>query len=69
MRTVVRTHRFDLELPNLLQSGAKAAHEFIEATEWALARCAEIGSPVATGEPPMRSVWFLPVVDVRESIR
>lgn len=61
MRTVVRTHRFELELQSLLQSGAKAADEFIEATEWALSRRAEIGSPVTTDNPP---VWFLPVVDV-----
>jgi hypothetical protein len=61
VRTVVRTHRFELELQQLLQIGAKGADEFIEATEWALARRAEIGSQITT-EPPV--VWFLPIVDV-----
>lgn len=62
MRTVVRTHRFDLELESLLQRGAKAADEFIEATEWVLSRRAEIGSPVS--QTNGTSVWFLPIVDV-----
>ena len=62
MRVIVKTHRFELELRNLLQSDAKAADEFIEATEWALSRRAEIGSPVTTDGTP---VWFLPVVDVQ----
>jgi hypothetical protein len=38
LRTIVRTHLFDLQLRDLVKGGARAADEFIEATEWALAR-------------------------------
>jgi hypothetical protein len=61
LRTIIKTHRFELELRDLVRDGARGADEFIEATEWALARRAEIGSPLTTDKPP---VWFLPVVDV-----
>lgn len=61
MRTIIKTHRFELELRDLIASGAKGADEFIEATEWALARRPEIGSLLTTGDPP---VWFLPAIDV-----
>ena len=61
MRGVVKTHRFEVELRDLLGTGAKGADEFIEATEWALARRATIGSLITTDDPP---VYFLPVVDV-----
>ena len=50
-----------MELLHLVQDGAEAADEFIEATEWALSRRAEIGSRVTTDDPP---VWFLPIVEV-----
>ena len=62
MRTIVRTHRFELDLQNLLQSNARAIDEFIEATEWALSRRAEIGTPVSRANGTQ--VWFLPVVNV-----
>jgi hypothetical protein len=61
LRTIVKTHRFELELRQLIREGARGADEFIEATEWALARRAEIGTPVTTDNPP---VLFLPVVQV-----
>jgi hypothetical protein len=61
LRTIVKAHRFELELQNLIQDGAKAADEFIEAAEWALARRAEIGTQVTTDNPP---VWFLPIIEV-----
>lgn len=50
-----------MQLRDLTTGGARAADEFIEATEWALARQPEIGSPLTTDDPP---VWFLPTVDV-----
>ena len=62
MRTIVRTHRFELELHHLLQSNARAVDEFIEATEWALSRRAEIGTPV--GRTNGTEVWLLPIVDL-----
>ena len=62
MRTIVRTHRFELELNHLLQSNVRAVDEFIEATEWALSRRAEIGTPV--GRTNGTEVWFLPIVTV-----
>ena len=46
---------------DLITGGAKAADEFIEALEWALARKAEIGSLTTTDDPP---VWFVPTVHV-----
>lgn len=51
---------FELQLRDLINDGAKAADEFIEATEWVLARRAETGSCVTTDDPP---VWFLPIVE------
>jgi hypothetical protein len=60
LRTIVRTHRFELRLQELLQRGARAVDEFLDATEWALARRAEIGTCVTTDDPP---VWYLPVVE------
>lgn len=56
MRTIVKSHRFEVELRHI-RSDAKAADEFIEAAEWALARRANIGTPI---DPP---VWFLPIAD------
>jgi hypothetical protein len=67
LRTIVRTHRFELELQNLLQTGAKAADEFIEAAEWVLSRRAEIGTPV--GPANGTDVWFLPIVDIPRADR
>ena len=61
MRGIVKTHRFEVELRDLLATGARGADEFIEATEWALSRRANIGSLVTTDDPP---IYFLPVVDV-----
>ncbi|MDO8432111.1 MAG: hypothetical protein Q7S58_06825 [Candidatus Binatus sp.] len=61
MRDVVKTHRFEVELRDLLGTDARGADEFIEATEWALARKADIGSLTTTDDPP---VYFLPVVEV-----
>jgi hypothetical protein len=61
VRGIVKTHRFELELRDLLGTGAKGADEFIEATEWALARRANLGSLTTTDDPP---VYFLPVVEV-----
>lgn len=46
---------------DLIKDGIKAADEFIEALEFALARKAEIGSQVTTDDPP---VWFIPTVHV-----
>lgn len=42
----------------LVAGGAKAADEFIEGVEWALARNATIGTQITTDDPP---VWFLPI--------
>ena len=44
----------------LLQRGVRAVDEFLEATEWALSRRAEIGTQLTTDDP---RVWFLPVVE------
>jgi hypothetical protein len=61
VRSVVKTHRFEVELRDLLGTGARGADEFIEATEWVLSRRANIGSLVTTDDPP---IYFLPVVDI-----
>jgi hypothetical protein len=61
LRTIIKTPRFELELRDLVRQGARGADEFIDATEWALARRAEIGTRITTDNPP---VWFLPVVEV-----
>jgi hypothetical protein len=44
----------------LLQRAARGVDEFLEATEWALSRRAEIGTQLTTDDSP---VWFLPVVE------
>jgi hypothetical protein len=61
VRSIVKTHRFEVELRDLLGTGARGADEFIEATEWVLSRRADIGSLVTTDDPP---IYFLPVVDL-----
>ena len=60
MRTVVRSRPFEIRARELLRRGTRAVDEFLEATEWALSRRAEIGTPLTTDEP---QVWFLPVVE------
>ena len=42
------------------RTGFGGADEFIEATEWALSRRAELGTLTTTDKPP---VWFLPIVE------
>lgn len=61
MRQIVKTHPFEVQLRDLIKDGVKAADEFIEGLEFALARKPEIGSRVTTDDPP---IWFVPVVHV-----
>jgi hypothetical protein len=60
LRTIVRTHPFEERVRELLQRGVRAVDEFLEVTEWALNRRAEIGTQLTIDDPP---VWFLPVVE------
>jgi hypothetical protein len=50
-----------MQLRNLIAGSAKAADEFIEGLEFALARIPEIGALLTTDDPP---VWFIPTVHV-----
>ena len=61
MRQIIKTHPFEVQLRDLIKDGIKAADEFIEGLEFALARRAEIGTLVTTDNPP---VWFVPTVHV-----
>jgi hypothetical protein len=61
LRTIVKTPQFEAQLDDLIKGGTRSADEFIEATEWALARRAELGTLTTTDDPP---IWFLPIVDV-----
>ncbi len=58
MRTIIKEHRFELELREL-RGSAKDADTFVETVEWALSRRCPIGTQVAT-DPP---VWFIPMID------
>jgi hypothetical protein len=60
LRTIVKTRLFEEQARELFENGIRGADEFIEATEWALARRAELGSLTTTDNPP---VWFLPIVE------
>jgi hypothetical protein len=60
LRKIVKTHRFEHELRDLI-ADAKAADEFVEAAEWTLPRNPKIGSLITTAPDP--PVWFLPVID------
>jgi hypothetical protein len=58
VRTIVKEHRFELELQDL-RGSAPEADKFIEAVEWTLARQCPIGMQVGT-DPP---IWFIPMVN------
>ena len=59
--TIVKEPRFELELRDLLGQGAKGADEFIEASEWILARRPNAGSLITTDDP---MVYYLPIARV-----
>ncbi len=59
IREVVREHRFERELRDLI-AGAIPADRFVEAAEFLLARDPLIGSPIDEG----RVVYFLPMSPV-----
>jgi hypothetical protein len=58
VRTIIREHRFELELREL-RGSARQADEFVAHVEWALSRQCPLGSQVAT-DPP---VWLIPMID------
>ncbi|MGH7985551.1 MAG: hypothetical protein ACREQX_04610 [Candidatus Binataceae bacterium] len=60
LRQIAKTRLFDEQLQQLIEAGAKAADEFIEALEIALARKPEIGWLHSTNPP----IWQVPMVDV-----
>ena len=59
MRTIIKEHRFELELRDL-RGRAKDADAFVEGVEWALSRRCPIGTQITTDDPP---VWFIPMID------
>lgn len=61
MRTIVKTRLFEEQMRELFKNEIRGADEFIEATEWALSRRAELGTLTTTDDPP---VYFLPIVEV-----
>ena len=60
LRQIIKTRLFEDQLQSLIEGVAKAADEFIEALEMALARRPEIGWLHST-DPP---IWQVPMVDV-----
>ena len=66
LRSVIREHRFERELDELIKD-AVAADQFVEAAEFLLARDPEIGFRIE----PDSSVWFLamaPIADEQISL-
>ena len=60
LRQIIKTRLFDDQLEHLVEGGARAADEFIEALEMALAKRPEIGWLHST-KPP---IWQVPMIDV-----
>jgi len=58
VRTIIKEHRFELELREL-RGSVKDADDFIEAVEWALSRRCPLGNRISI-DPP---VWQIPMVD------